>query len=206
MKTWFTVLLGFAFLAQVALAETVQVPARANPWLAGMTNGATARRGDIAPEQSPVLVTNTVIEGHATYTFAASGSVNHGAPLPFAAPDGEDLASHFLGAENGIADLAAPFASLIGVFLGSNSPEQNPTPVALDFSSATNRDYLELAPALQQPFFIGDGVTSSGAAQQVIAPLGATRLLLGVMDGYHWADNEGTLAVEVCKEDQKSER
>lgn len=197
MNTGFTVLLGFTFLAHAALAETVQVPARANPWLAWMTNGATARRGDSAPEESPVQVTNTVIAGHATYTFSASGSVNHGAPLPLAAPDGEDVASHFLGAENGIADVAAPFASLIGVFLGTNSPDQNPAPPPLDFSSEANRDYLELAPALQQPFFIGDGLTSSGAVQQVIAPLGATRLLLGVMDGYHWADNEGAFAVAI---------
>lgn len=197
MNTGFAVWLGFTFLAQAALAETVQVPARANPWLAGMTNGSVARRGDSAPENSPVPVTNTVIAGHATYTFSASGSVNHGASLPLAAPDGEDLASHFLGAENGIADVAAPFASLIGVFLGTNSPDQSPAPAPLDFSRAADRDYLELAPALQQPFFIGDGLTSSGAVQQVIAPLGATRLLLGVMDGYHWTDNEGTFTVEI---------
>jgi len=205
MNTGITVLLGFTLLAHAAWAETVPVSARANPWLAGMTNGSVARRGDSAPEESPLLVTNTVITGHATYTFSVSGSVNHGAPLPFAAPDGEDLASHFLGAENGIADVAAPFASLIGVFLGTNSPDQNPAPPPLDFSSATNRDYLELAPVLQQPFFIGDGLTSSGAVQQVIAPIGATRLLLGVMDGYHWADNEGTFTVEVSKAGKKTE-
>lgn len=189
--------LGGVFLAQAAVAQSVVVPARANPWLAGMTNGAVARRGDSAPEQSPVLVTNVVIEGQATYAFTACGAVNHGAPLPFAGPDGEDIASHFLGAEHGMADLAAPFASLVGVFLGPDMPDEAAVPVALDFSSVTNRDYLELTPALQQPFFIGDGVTSSGVIQQVIAPQGATRLLFGVMDGYHWADNEGAFTVEV---------
>lgn len=205
MSTKFTALLGFVFLTHAALAETVQVPARANPWLAGMTNGSTARRGDSAPEESPVLVTNTVIVGHATYTFSASGSANHGAPLPFAGPDGEELASHFLGAENGMADLAAPFASLVGVFLGTHSPDQTPAPTPLDFSSATSRDYLELAPALQQPFFIGDGLTRSGDVQQVIAPVGATRLVLGVMDGYHWKDNEGAFAVTISRAGQASE-
>jgi hypothetical protein len=201
MKIRFAVLLGFTFLANAAFAETVQVPGKANPWLAGMTNGSTARRGDSAPDESPVPVTATAIEGHATYTFSASGAVNHGFPLPFSAPDGEDLASHYLGAENGIADLAAPFASLIGVFLGPNQPDQNPAPAPLDFSIPASRDYLELAPALNQPFFIGDGLTSSGAVQQVIAPIWATRLFLGVMDGYHWSDNEGTFIVEVTKAD-----
>jgi hypothetical protein len=204
MQTRFAVLLGFTFLATAAFSafgETVQVSGRANPWLAGMTNGSTARRGDSAPDESPVPITATAIEGHATYTFSASGSVNHGFPLPFSAPDGEDLASHYLGAENGIADLAAPFASLIGVFLGPNQPDQNPAPEPLDFTSPASRDYLELAPALNQPFFIGDGLTSSRAVQQVIAPIGATRLFLGVMDGYRWSDNEGTFTVEITKAD-----
>jgi hypothetical protein len=199
VKIRFAALLGFTFLANAAFAETVQVPGRANPWLAGMTNGSTARRGDSAPDESPVPIAATAIAGHATYTFSASGSVNHGFPLPFSAPDGEGLVSHYLGAENGIADIAAPFASLIGVFLGPNQPDQNPSSGPLDFSISADRDYLELAPALKQPFFIGDGLTSSGAVQQVIAPIRTTRLLLGVMDGYHWSDNEGTFIVEVTK-------
>jgi hypothetical protein len=199
VKTRFAILLGLALLAKATFAETIQVPGRANPWLAGMTDGSAARRGDCAPEESPVPITATAIAGHATYTFSASGWVNHGSPLPFSAPDGEDLISHYLGAENGIADIAAPFASLIGVFLGPDQPDQNPAPAPLDFSTPAERDYLELAPALQQPFFIGDGLASSGAVQQVIAPIGATRLFLGVMDEYRWSDNEGTFAVEVTK-------
>jgi len=199
MKIRCGILLGFTFVANAVFAESVQVPGRANPWLAGMTNGSAARRGDVAPDESPVPVTATPIEGHATYTFSASGSVNHGSTLPFSGPDGEDLASHYLGAENGIADIAAPFCSLIGVFLGPNQPDQDPAPTPLDFTIPRDRDYLELAPALKQPFFIGDGLTSSGVVQEIIAPIGATRLFLGVMDGYHWSDNEGTFSVEVTK-------
>jgi hypothetical protein len=183
----------------VAYAETVQVPGSANIWLAGMTNGTTARRGDSAPEQSPVVVAGTVVEGGAIYEFSASGEANHGSTLPFSPPDGEDLISHYLGAENGIADITAPFASLIGVFLGSNQPDQNPAIRALDFREAADRDYVVLAPELKQPFFIGDGLTSSGAVQQVIAPAGATRLFLGVMDEYRWADNEGAFTVQVTR-------
>lgn len=186
-------------LLSAAWAETVEVPGTANPWLAGMTNGSVARRGDSAPEESPVPVTDTAIKGGATYVFSASGSVNHGSPLPFFEPDGEDLISHYLGAENGIADVTAPFTSLLGVFLGPEPPDQSPAPQPLDFRTPADRDYLVLTPALKQPFFIGDGLTSSGEAQQVVAPVGATRLLLGVMDQYHWADNEGGFTVQVTQ-------
>lgn len=164
-----------------------------------MPDGSTARRGDSAPAESPVQITNVVIEGRAVYSFSASGTVNHGHPLPTFGPDGEGLISHYLGAENGIADVAAPFTSLIGVFLGNDKPDQTPAPQPLDFRTAAQQDYSVIAPALKQPFFIGDGLTSSGAVQQVIAPAGATRLLLGVMDEYNWSDNEGAFVVEVTR-------
>ena len=199
MKPKFTIVVGFTVLLNAALAETVSVPGKANLWLAGMTNGATARRGDSAPDESPVRVTATPVEGGAIYTFSASGTVNHGAPNPFFSADGEDLGSHYLGVENGIADLTAPFVSLIGVFLGPSSPDQTPAPTPLDFRNAADQDYLVLAPSLKQPFFIGDGMTSSGAVQQVIAPIGATRLFLGVMDAYSWYDNEGAFIVQIAQ-------
>ena len=50
MNAKFAIMLGFIFLVNAALAETVSVPGKANPWLAGMTNGSTARRGDSAPD------------------------------------------------------------------------------------------------------------------------------------------------------------
>src|ERR1051326_5899584 len=195
----FAITIGFTFLFQSAFGETIQVPATANPWLAGMTNGAAARRGDGAPDQSPVLLTGIPIEGGATYGFSAAGSANHGSTLPLFPPDGEDLISHYLGVENGIADLTAPFASLVAVLMGPNRPDQSSPPRALDFRESADRDYLVIAPELKQPFFIGDGLTSSGAVQQVIAPAGATRLFLGVMDEYRWADNEGSFTVQVTR-------
>jgi hypothetical protein len=199
MKTSFAVIIGFTFLVNAAFAETVYVPGKANLWLAGMTNGATARRGDSAPDESPVPITAIGIEGGAIYTFSASGSANHGATLLFSPPDGEDLISHYLGAENGIGDLTAPFVSLIGVFLGPNHPDQDHAPQPLDFRNPSDRDYMVLAPALKQPFFIGGGSTSSGAVKQIIAPTGASRLFLGVMDEYSWFDNEGGFTVQMVQ-------
>jgi hypothetical protein len=187
-------------LWDLAFAETVSVPGTSNPWLAGMPDGSTARRGDVAPDESPVLVAGTSIEGGAVFVFSAAGSVSRGSPLPFFGPDGEVMVtSLYLGAENGIADITAPFESLVGVFLGTSQPDQNITPQPLDFSTATNRDYLFLTPALQQPFFIGDGLSSSGAVQQVISPSGATRLFLGTIDEYSWNNNEGSFTVQVVR-------
>src|SRR5262245_24167879 len=120
MKHRFAALLGMTFLANTAFAETIDVPGRGNPWLSGMTNGSAARRGDSAPDESPVNAATIVVEGRSVYAFSASGLVNHGHTLPFFGPDGEGLSSHYLGAENGIGDVAAPFTSLIGVFLGTN--------------------------------------------------------------------------------------
>jgi len=199
MKQGFAVLLTLACFANAIFSETVKVPGQANPWLAGMTNGSVARRGDSAPDESPVPVIATAVEGGATYEFSASGLVNHGSTLPLFSPDGEDLISHYLGAENGIADITAPFVSLIGAFLDSSPPDRSPAPRPLDFRNTVDRDYQVLAPALKQPFFIGDGSTSSGAVQQVIAPAGATRLFLGVMDQYQWSDNEGAFEVQITK-------
>src|SRR5580698_350246 len=50
------------FLANAAVADVVQVPATANVWLAGMADGSSARRGDSAPEESPVSITHMNIE------------------------------------------------------------------------------------------------------------------------------------------------
>lgn len=187
-------------LSYTAFAETVYVPGTANPWLAGMPDGSRARREDVAPDESPVLVTGTSTEGGAIFMFLAFGSVSRGEPLPFFGPDGETMTtSVYLGAENGIADITAPFESLVGVFLGPNRPDLISPPLPLDFSNSTNRDYLILAPALQQPFFIGDGLTSSGLVQRVMAPSGATRLFLGTMDEVSWYNNEGSFMVQVVR-------
>ena len=49
-------------------------------------------------------------------------------------------------------------------------------------------------------FFIGDGKTSSGALRRYLVPAKATRLYLGVMDGYEWNNNSGSFTVTVAIE------
>jgi hypothetical protein len=57
----------------------------------------------------------------------------------------------------------------------------------------------DLAPGLEQPFFIGDRSTGrgTGTAQQFIVPAGSTRLFLGVVDGSEWSNNVGSFSVTV---------
>ena len=205
MMAQFPVLLGSAFiLGSAANAVAATVPGSADPWLAGMPNGATASYDyfnggyDTAPAQSPTQVTEVPITAGAEFTFTASGLVSRGIPSS-SGPDGHtnDLASHYAGPENGIASLTAPFEALVGVFLGSDEPDSTPAPPALDFSTEASRNYSVLSPQLKQPFFIGDGLTTNGTVQRVVAPAGATRLFLGTMDLYGWANNTGSFSVSV---------
>ena len=90
-----------------------------------------------------------------------------------------------------------PINALLGVFLGPDLPDANPAPTSLDFSTAASQNYLTLLPAVQQVFFIGNGLTSTGDIQHIVAPTGATRLFLGTMDGYQWYGNTGQFNVGV---------
>jgi hypothetical protein len=200
MKTKIIIASLTTLLLQTTFAQ-ITVPGTSDPWLAGMPDGTTSPGGDSAPAESPVLVTGITIAGGAAYTFSASGGVSVDPRLdlyPLTGPDGAaiDPSSHVGGAENGIANVTVPLDALIGVFLGSTQPSLNPAPGALDFSTSASQNYLSLSPELQQPFFIGDGLTSSGIVQQVIAPAGATRLYLGMMDPQGYFNDVGSFTVE----------
>jgi hypothetical protein len=86
----------------------------------------------------------------------------------------------------------------LGVFLNNNMPNLISPPVPpYAFENAADCSFLTLAPQLQQPFFIGDGLTSLGVVQRFIAPPDATRLFLGVMDNFQWSNNTGSFDVKV---------
>ena len=110
-------------------------------------------------------------------------------------------ASDATGSEHGLSSIASPINSLLGVFLNANAPDtgsgssytaSGTTPPGLDFSTQAQRDYGELSPLVQQPFYFGNGNTSSSVQQGVIVPPGATRLFLGTMDGHEWSNNGGS--------------
>lgn len=106
----------------------------------------------------------------------------------------------------GISGYVGPTAALLGVFLDNDVPSNSGSrPLALDFSaSGLTPDFLTLAPSLKQIFYIGDGVTGGTIYQQFTAPAGATRLYLGLADGYafqgapgYYDDNGGSYTVWV---------
>jgi hypothetical protein len=196
----------FMFIAVPAQCITINVLGTSDPWLAGMPDGTLGvnKTGiglivDIAPDQSPTLVSGIAIAPGTMLKWSASGIVGNDVSDPAynAGPDGflNYKLQHYGGPENGISDIKAPVNALVGLFLGDGQPNLNQAPVLLDFSKARSRNYTVLSPLLQQVFFMGDGLTSSLVAQTIVAPAGATRLYLGTMDGYGWNDNTGFFEV-----------
>ena len=217
MKMWRMSLIIVAFVAIATFADlpvstanaeslpkvlgTTDVPGSSNLWLAGMPDGTTADENDIAPDESPVLVSGLVSSAGAWVEFSeASGLVGNNATVTKVGPEGNlgEIANHWTGTEHGKAGLTAPINSLIGVFLDSSIPSGT-APAALDFTSAASRNYLELYPALRQPFWIGDGSNGDSSLQKVFLPAGATRLFLGTLDGHDWYNNTGEFSVVVTQ-------
>ena len=94
-------------------------------------------------------------------------------------------------AVEGISDLTAPINALVGVFLDDEQPNHSAPPKALDFRSPASREFTSLEPQLKQLFWIGDGKTKDGLAQEFAVPEGATRLYLATWDFYEWNNNAG---------------
>ena len=195
------VVLTFSLLAVNAHAAAITVPGTANPWLAGMPDGSTAWPADLAPANSPVLVSTVSFDSGALTFSGGTGGVfnipgNCCDPLDGGVFQGQAFIDHEHGAENGIASIRAPINSLLGVFLDDTQPSLLTAPAGLDFE-VIGLDFLSLAPTLRQVFFIGDGFTSGAISQQFVIPAGATRLYLGTMDGSEWANNVGTIDIVV---------
>jgi hypothetical protein len=186
-------------LAGAAFAQTVvSVPGTSNPYLSGMPNGSTCCSGDSAPAQSPVQVTGVTLVPGTLITFFATGSVSFDASPPSLPPDGGFTFT--TASTNGISGATWPTNSLVGVFLDGNQPNTTGAPADLDFSATgIGIGFTTLSPALKQVFFIGDGLTGAGAgaAQTFVVPAGATRLFLGVSDGFGWFNNSGAFSVTV---------
>ena len=113
--------------------------------------------------------------------------------------------------EHGIADATMPLNAVNAVFLGNNVPDSNPAPATLNFSTQAERDYTagtnngeavnngQFAPKVQQVFYVGNGLTSTGEQETFIVPNGATRLFLGTMDGHEWSNNSGGFVVTISE-------
>lgn len=120
-------------------------------------------------------------------------------------PDGNGIpGSSNITPFGGISGYIGTQGALAGVFLDDSIPN-GAAPATLDFSlGGLGVNFPSLAPGLQQVFFIGNGVTSGGDFQEFIAPTGATRLFLGITDGFGFNgppgafdDNDGSYRIRV---------
>lgn len=120
-------------------------------------------------------------------------------------PEGNGIpGSSSITSFGGISGYLGTQGALVGVFLSDAIPN-GAAPARLDFSTGgLGTDFLSLTPALQQVFYIGNGVTSGGVFQQFVAPVGATRVFLGITDafGFNGApgafdDNDGSYQIRV---------
>jgi hypothetical protein len=114
----------------------------------------------------------------------------------FNGPDGATFAapSTNINSSNKIAGIVdgARTMFLVGLFLDTGLPAA--APARLDFSPGQlTESFATLAPLLGQVFFIGDGLTGTGAGstQQFLVPTTATRLFLGIADGFGFSGNPG---------------
>jgi hypothetical protein len=175
---------------------SILVPGTANPYLAGQPSGTPCCDGDSAPAESPVLALSGSLGGD-TLTFAATGGASYG-PGPLApSADGwpGDVFNMTADYGTGISGpMGVQVSGLVGVFIGSSVPS-GPAPAQLD----DGMSFTSLAPGLDQIFWIGDGLTGTGtgSVQSFLAPSGATRLYLGVVDGFGWYNNPGVISVTI---------
>lgn len=179
---------------------TFTVPGTSNPWLAGMPDGSP-EGPDRAPDHSPVLATGLTLVPGSVLTFSARGCSSFNPGGCNWTPDARTSGVTTRANPNGIGGITANSNALIGVFLDDQQPNLTSAPTeVLDFGpSGLGIEFAELAPALKQPFFIGDGRTGHeiGDAQRFIVPEGATRLFLGTLDGWGWYNNSGSIEVAI---------
>lgn len=135
----------------------------------------------------------------------AVGGVNffNGSAGGLFGPSGNGAAGSSLTSLGAISGYKGPQGPLTGVFLDAGIPSTGLPPATLDFTpGGIGIDFATLSPLLNQIFYIGDGVTAGGDFQTFIAPTGATRLFLGIPDGFGFGgapgaydDNDGSYEV-----------
>jgi hypothetical protein len=196
-------------LAGAASAQiTFSVPGTSCPWLSGSPNGTTAGGGgDVAPAQSPVLVSFAVTPGQVLQFINVTGQASNDPLATLSGADGDQFFLTKFAPENGIGSTRAPRAALMGTFVGAGVPVSGPNPgdlgnMFMDYqygAAVADLTAASISAPLQAAFFIGDGLTGtgSGSVQSFVVPAGATRLFLGVMDSFQWANNVGGYQVTV---------
>ncbi|HMG55449.1 MAG TPA: hypothetical protein VK601_18255 [Kofleriaceae bacterium] len=172
---------------QLGKPAMVVVDGRGDVYSSGMAAADPPRGGRL-----PALLTLAPGGGHVAFGNVKGASGCAGGDATPA--DGGDCVSRdtIIQPADGISGIVDHQHSmfLAGVFLGpQRSTEAPPT---LDFSdNALGEAFAELSPRIAQTFFIGNGLTPSGATQRFVIPDGATRLFLGYADAPFFQGSPG---------------
>jgi hypothetical protein len=153
-----------------------------------MPPGFTIGPGDILKVLDPVVGGISFFNGFGPPLYGPEGNPGLSVLNPF----------------GGISGYRGTQGALVGVFLDNSIPGGSP-PLILDFTGGgLGTEFLSLTPALGQVFFIGNGVTSGNVFQEFVAPAGATRVFLGIPDGFGFVgapgaydDNDGAYRVRI---------
>lgn len=201
-------ILAGAAAATLAQATPITVLATSDIWLSGQPGGSSVTGlfgTDTLAANPPVLY--SPVTGGQVLMFSATGSTSVDGSC-FANADGIGASGYCYANEfsdgtgpiNGIGNYTGPADVLYGVFLNSSTPTGTGGPASLDYTVPANISAASYTPALNQIFYIGDGLTGNGtgAVQQFLVPTGATRLYLAVADSVGGSNNNvGSLSVTV---------
>jgi hypothetical protein len=191
-------------------STTLNIPSTASLYLAGMPTGTTNIGGDntsnATPYQVPTIpvtpgtwMTFTNLTGTTTVSPGSIPNTGPGGTTNYAVHHGQSWNNQpdSPGPENHIADAVMQESSTAGVFLTANAPSlSSTTPAMVDWTQSSQQNqpaYSNLQ--VQAPFLIGTGKTSgtNPVTQKFLVPPGATRLFIGIWDGYQYYNNSGSL-------------
>jgi hypothetical protein len=185
----------------------LSIPDANQPWTG--PSDYLIRHGDPTPEEIQETLPQTFVVQAGDIIRALDPAVGgisffNGLGNPFYGPSGNGLSGSSLTPLGGLSGYIGPQGALAGVFLTDAIPDSG-APETLDFSPAgLGIDFTTLSPMIGQIFYIGDGKTSGDIFQTFIAPASATRLALGIPDGFGfngapgaYDDNDGSYRIRL---------
>lgn len=189
------VVCGFVLIAVspvTAGVTTIAVSGKACPYFAGQTFGSIPPTGNpwfnIDTSDPGTMPPSIDVSGYsAIQSITAVGEWGHPS---LSGPDGYGGGAnpaHQEYIDLGISTvLNTSRNALVGVFLTDATPVAFSAPASLTFGVSDMT-----TPLLQQVFVIGSSLDN------ITVPVGATRLFLGLHDGYEWTNNVGSVDVTV---------
>lgn len=175
-------------------ANALQVDARMNVYLAGQSSAPADPFYGLLPLALP-------LEGARAVQFPTiEGEVGCAGQISLVGPDGGTcmLSNTEIAPASGFSGTISADRAfyLVGVFAKDPDPTNPPD----NFPVPAKDTALQLTPALNQVFAVGDGRTNDGSMQTIVVPEGADTLYLGYADaaglighpGYY-EDNVGNL-------------